>query len=234
MMHRLRIPELMDAPDLAPPEHLEALRGLERINQASSSVRCTLKPIVDLAKARGLSHLHLLDVACGGGEVPIGVAAAARRAGIAIDLTLVDQSHTALAAVQQRAVDAKIVARTQSSSAFEQELPLADVVTCSLFLHHLDRPDVVRLLGRLAGATRYLLVVTDLRRSRLGWVIAWIGCRVLSRSPIVHFDGPVSVRAAWTPAELVAMAREAGLSSARVIRLWPWRMQLIWKKEDAA
>ena len=234
MMHRLRRPELMDAPDLAPPEHLEALRGLERINHASSSVRWTLKPIIALAKARGLSRLHLLDVACGGGEVPIGVATAARHAGIAIDLTLVDQSQTALAAAQQRAVAAGIVARTHSTSAFEQELPVADVVTCSLFLHHLDRLDVVRLLGRLAGATRHLLVVTDLRRSRLGWVIAWVGCRVLSRSPIVHFDGPVSVRAAWTPAELVAMAREAGLPSARVRRLWPWRMQLIWQKEDAA
>ena len=232
-MHRLRIPELMDAPDLAPPEHLEALRGLERINQASSSVRCTLKPILALAKAHGLSRLHLLDVACGGGEVPIGVAAAARHAGIAIDLTLVDQSHTALAAAQQRAINANVVARTHNASAFEQELPVGDVVTCSLFLHHLDRPDVVRLLGRLAGAARHLLVVTDLRRSRLGWVIAWIGCRVLSRSPIVHFDGPVSVRAAWTPTELVAMAREAGLPCARVTRLWPWRMQLIWQKGDA-
>lgn len=233
-MQRLRQPEQMDEPGLAPQEHMEALRGLERINQASEAVRQTLKPIVAVAKARGLSRLHLLDVACGGGEVPIGVAVAARRRGIGMELMLVDQSQTALAAAEQRAVAASIVARTQDGSAFEQELPIADVVTCSLFLHHLDRADVVRLLGRLAGATRHLLVVTDLRRSRLGWVVAWVGCRVLSRSPIVRFDGPVSVRAAWTPAELVAMAREAGLQSARVRRLWPWRMQLVWQKEESA
>ncbi len=224
----------MDAPGLAMAEHLEALRGLERINQASSAVRRTLKPIVAMAKARGLSRLHLLDVACGGGEVPIGVAVAARDRGIGMELTLVDQSQTALAAAEQRGVIADLATRTRNGSAFEQELPLADVVTCSLFLHHLDRADVVRLLSRLAGATRHLLVVTDLRRSRLGWVIAWVGCRVLSRSAIVRFDGPVSVRAAWTPAELLAMAREAGLQSARVRRLWPWRMQLVWQREVAA
>lgn len=234
MMRRLRQPEQMDAPDLAPEQHLEALRGLKRINQASEAVRQTRKPIVRLAKARGLSRLHLLDVACGGGEVPVGVAVAARHRGISMELTLVDQSETALAAAQRRAVNAAVVVSTRAGSAFELELPAADVVTCSLFLHHLDRADVVRLLGRLAGATRHLLVVTDLRRSRLGWVIAWVGCRVLSRSPIVRFDGPVSVRAAWTPAELVAMAREARLQSARVRRLWPWRMQLVWRKEGPA
>ena len=89
----------------------------------------------------------------------------------------------------------------------------------------------MRLLGRLAGATGHLLVVTDLRRARLGLALAWIGCRVLSPSPIVRFDGPTSVRAAWTPAELAAMARAAGLTAAHVRRLWPWRMQLLWLKE---
>lgn len=233
-MQRLRRAELMDAPHIAPEEHLQALRGLERINKASSAVRRTLTPIVGLARSRGLSRLHLLDVACGGGEVPIGAAAAARHRGISMDLTLVDQSPTALAAAQTHAVNEAVVVSTRAVGAFEQELPVADVVTCSLFLHHLDRADVVRLLVRLAGATRHLLVVTDLRRSRLGWLIAWVGCRVLSRSAIVRFDGPVSVRAAWTPAELATMAREAGLASARVRRVWPWRMQLTLLKEAAA
>lgn len=231
-MQRLRQPEQMDTPDLPPDEHMEALRGLERINEASAAVRATVRPILTRARERGWSRLELLDVACGGGEVPVGVAVAARSWGIEIELTLVDQSRTALAAAGQHAAGAGVVAHTQNASVLEGDLPQADVVTCSLFLHHLDHEDVVGVLRRLKAAARRLVVVTDLRRSRLGWVVAWVGCRVLSRSRIVRFDGPVSVRAAWTAEELVAMAREAGLESAEVRAVWPWRMQLTWARED--
>ena len=87
------------------------------------------------------------------------------------------------------------------------------------------RPDGLRpafddMLDRLAAATRHLLLLTDLRRTHLGLAIAWIGCRVLSPSSIVRFDGPVSVRAAWTPAELAAMARErAARNVAQIARV---------------
>ena len=53
---------------------------------------------------------------------------------------------------------------------------------------------------------RRQVVISDLRRSRSGFVIAWIGTRLLSRSPVVHYDGPVSVRAAWTIRELAGFA----------------------------
>jgi hypothetical protein len=45
-------------------------------------------------------------------------------------------------------------------------------------------------------------------------VAAWTGCHLLSRSPIVHFDGPTSARAAWTRNELRTHAEHAGLVTA--------------------
>jgi 2-polyprenyl-3-methyl-5-hydroxy-6-metoxy-1,4-benzoquinol methylase len=233
-MHRLRQPEQMDAPGLAPQEHIEALAGLRRINKASRAVQSVLRPVLAMSRARMVSHLELLDVACGSADVPIGVTTSARQSGLTIALSLVDRSPTALATARRQAAEAGVAAATRALDALTQESPVADVVTCSLFLHHLDREDVVCLLRRLAAAARHLLVITDLRRSALGWLVAWLGCRVLSRSAIVRFDGPVSVRAAWTPRELTVMAAEAGLSSASVRPIWPWRMQLIWQKEDTA
>jgi 2-polyprenyl-3-methyl-5-hydroxy-6-metoxy-1,4-benzoquinol methylase len=107
-----------------------------------------------------------------------------------------------------------------------------DLVTNSLFLHHLERPEAVRVLENMHGAVRGggLVAISDLRRSAAGWLIAWAGCRALSRSKVVHFDGPVSVRAAWTVAELQGMAREAGMAGVRVERAWPWRMMLVWER----
>lgn len=224
----------MDAPDLAPQPHLEALRGLRRINEASGAAAAMLRPVLAAAEARRLQQLDLLDVACGSGDVPIAVARAAAARGLPIRLVLLDQSPTALAAAQQQAAQEGLQVATRCASALSGPLPPADVVTCSLFLHHLDRPEVVTLLKHMAAAARHVVVVADLRRSVLGWVVACFGSRVLSRSSIVHVDAGLSVHAAWTPRELLAMAAEAGLQHPRVRRLWPWRMQLIWEKEVAA
>jgi hypothetical protein len=82
-------------------------------------------------------------------------------------------------------------------------------------------------------SARRAVFISDLRRSKIGYLIAWFGCRLLSDSPIVHYDGPVSVRAAWTVDELAAMARRAGMDNAQVIPAWPWRILLIWERPAA-
>ena len=83
------------------------------------------------------------------------------------------------------------------------------------------------LLGRVRQAGAHLLV-QDLVRSRWGYVLAWTGLRILSRSRVAHSDGPLSVRAGFRPEELLDLAREAGLDGAQVRRAWPERLVLSW------
>ena len=89
-----------------------------------------------------------------------------------------------------------------------------DVVMCSLFLHHLDDETAVALLSKMGAAAKKLVVVNDLRRSTIGYLLAWFGCRILSRSPVVHVDGPRSVQAAFSLAEMRGVAQRSGLQAA--------------------
>ena len=90
------------------------------------------------------------------------------------------------------------------------------MVSCSLFLHHLDNDSVVSLLANMEAAARRLVLVNDLSRSRFNFVGVWLATRLLTRSRIVRFDGPASVRSAFTPAEAIALAARAGLHRAIV------------------
>ena len=107
-------------------------------------------------------------------------------------------------------------------------LPAADIVTCSLFVHHLDEAGAVALLARLSAASRHLLLVTDLRRTRAGLALASVAARLATRSPVVHADAPASVRAAFTPDEARQLAQRAGLRDAVVSRVFPQRWLLRW------
>jgi len=229
---RVVTPEIMDSPHIPEADHVEALKGLQRINRASHTVDRILEPIIQLAGRNRLPQLSLMDVACGGGDVPIGVAIAAKRRGLHIDLSLLDRSPTALTHAAQAAASVGITCRTIEADTLAN-LPFAefDVVTNSLFLHHVPAADqVIALLRNMRHIARRLVVISDLRRSRLGLAGAWTACRILSRSPIVHHDGPASVRASWTLDELTDFAAQAGMTGARIRRCSPWRMLLVWER----
>ena len=59
--------------------------------------------------------------------------------------------------------------------------------------------------------------------------VVWLASRLLTRSPVVHVDGPLSVRAAFTPAELLALTHAGGLTGATVTPRFPGRMILEWR-----
>jgi hypothetical protein len=101
-----------------------------------------------------------------------------------------------------------------------------DVVSCSLFLHHLSREQAVELLRKMSRSGR-LLVASDLRRCRAGYVLAHLACRVLSRSPIVRWDGPRSVANAFSLTEMKDVCSEAGLFNAKIGPSWPCRMLIV-------
>ncbi|MES1213070.1 MAG: methyltransferase domain-containing protein [Singulisphaera sp.] len=143
-----------------------------------------------------------------------------------------DISECALAEARDRARKAGVT----TSNFFELDalhgpLPVDyDVITTSLFLHHLNEIQAEQLLSRMAAAVRRCVLVCDLQRSWLGYGLAWFGCRLLTRSPIVHVDGPRSVEAAFATKEISALAVRSGLDGAEITHHWPERWLLAWRK----
>lgn len=218
-------PERMDDPRLDANEHDRALRGLARLNAVGRAVPM-LWPLVrrEIERADGdRARLSLLDVACGRGDLLRGLH---RRARGRLDCRGVDLSETALTCARRLAPPDIVL---EQRDALADPLPPADIVVCSLFLHHLGEADCVALLRRLANATRRLLLISDLERGPFAYVGVSLFSRIVTRSPVVHGDGALSVRAAFTSAELETMARRAGLDSARVVRHFPCRLILAWR-----
>jgi hypothetical protein len=94
---------------------------------------------------------------------------------------------------------------------------------CSLFLHHLTAEDGVRLMEKMQAAARSLVLIDDLQRTRLGYCLAWLGCRLLTPCHVVRVDGPMSVEGALTVTEAQELAERAGIRNAVFEAHWPER-----------
>jgi len=153
----------------------------------------------------------------------------AQRSGLPMRVSGADISRTAIDYATARAQAAQADVQFLRIDALRDPLPDGiDIVYCSLFLHHLEDHDLIAVLSRMRESSACMILAMDLVRSRLGYVLAWCGVRLLTRSRICHVDGPLSVRAAFTPAEMSDLMKEAGLENGKITRHWPERFLLTW------
>jgi 2-polyprenyl-3-methyl-5-hydroxy-6-metoxy-1,4-benzoquinol methylase len=225
-------PEMMDQPDLDVRQHRHALTALGRANAISRTTAALWPAVREAASAVGARPLRVLDVACGGGHVVVSLARRAAIEGIPLDVTGCDVSPAALDYARTLAEQTGVKGvRFVRADALRDPMPgVIDAVVCTLFLHHLTDADAATLLRRMSGAARHVVIVSDLRRTHLGYCFAWVGCRLLSRSRVFHVDGTRSVAAALTTGEARAMAEQAQLAGAQVSEIWPQRWLLVWRR----
>lgn len=227
MQNRLVIPEKMDDPSLSEWEHLRALHGLRRINRWTGNARAAWVPIRELAFSLGLHQMSLLDIATGAGDVPIQLCRYATASGMTLQIDACDLSHRALA-LAERSLTEKNSIELFPLDIIKDSIPKQyDVVMCTTFLHHLSDTNAVVALRKMHDAARKRVVVVDLERGAWNWILVSLGCHLFSRSHVVHFDGPQSIRAAFTMKEIQSLAKKIGFRRFRVTRSWPCRFVLV-------
>jgi 2-polyprenyl-3-methyl-5-hydroxy-6-metoxy-1,4-benzoquinol methylase len=225
---------MMDEEGVDPTLHREALRGLHLINYLTNSYRLLWQSIRQLP-VRAHVPLRILDVACGGGDTLQAIAKYASQANIPVHITGIDISPTAIQVAQEACAHIDCPQDWIMGNALLDQLPEnQDVVFCSLFLHHLSNEDAVLLLQRMSQVAIQRVIVADLIRSTLGYMMVYAGTRLLSRNKIVHVDGIRSIEAALTIKEAQGIALKAGLTTAKVQRFWPERFVLEWSPQADA
>lgn len=220
----------MDDPALDEQLHHSALIGLARLNRFSSSAAILWPPIRAAAVESKHRPLRVFDIATGAGDLPIRLWHRARKAGLQLEIEACDISPRSIEFARQRAKFQNAGVKFYLLDALQQELPSGfDCMTCSLFLHHLHQCDAQHLLHKMANAAP-VVIVNDLLRSRLGLIVVHFATRLLTRSPVVHTDGPLSVHAAFTLDEIRVIATRAGLTGAKIVRRHPCRFLLNWRR----
>jgi ubiquinone/menaquinone biosynthesis C-methylase UbiE len=202
--------ELIDQPGIAPEELVANLRDLERVNRWFGGTRLILRTLASMLRRVPAGEVRILDVATGGADIPVAVVRWARRQGRRIRIVGVDGNPQVLRASAARIRDYPEI-RLETADALALPYPPGsfDVVLCSLALHHFTYPQGVALLRALDRIGRWGFIVNDLLRSRHAYLLTWLAMRLCCGSRLACHDGPLSIRRAYTRAELRAMVEEA-------------------------
>lgn len=239
------VPEMMDRPG-NDPELLRAdLAVLERINRLLGGHRIPLHHLNQLLRPPCQKHvtivtpswqagrgaLTVLDLATGAADVPRALVQWARTKKLPVEITAVDNNPDILQIARDRCAGAPEIQIEQHSLPALPYPPASfDIVLCALTLHHFAEPDVVAILRRIHDIARVGYIINDLRRNRIAVWLSKLMARTIISNPIARFDAPASCERAFTPAELRAMAQQAGMRNFRVHRHAFFRMALVGRK----
>ncbi len=217
-------PEIMDDLSLDAQSHIEALQGLEKINSVSFAAAPIWAEIKRYFDAGNQKPVRVLDIACGGGDLARDLALRARKENLPLIIEGCDFNPRTVEYAREQTGIKKIPVSYFLLDALQTPIPERfEIIINSLFLHHLTTDELSLFFKKLASSPAKLIIISDLKRSIRGWLLAHLGGRIFSKSPVVHVDGPRSVRAALTAAEILRLTNAAGFSKVHIRSVWPMR-----------
>jgi ubiquinone/menaquinone biosynthesis C-methylase UbiE len=189
--------ELIDLPIDSEAELRESFRYIEFANRFFGGIGAVKSGL------RGLKAQTVLDVASGIADIPAALSRSLR-------ITCLDNNGLLVAFARDRYAGNPNMSFVVGNAT---TLPFADrsfdVAMCNLALHHFDPPSAIALLSELRRVSRISPLVTDLQRSFVTYASTYVFTR-FSRNRLTRHDGPLSARRAYTPAEALRLARQAG------------------------
>jgi ubiquinone/menaquinone biosynthesis C-methylase UbiE len=235
------VPERVDAPELLDQGagtlddvrvNLDEMWRLGAMLGGLRGLTAHLLPMIEKAWDTD-EPVTVADLGTGGGRLPVYLAKWAWRNGLDLRVFGLDLSARNLSIAQENTDTRREIQLLRGDVL---ALPFAadtvDVFTSSLFLHHIAPDTLARLLRNAYRIARRGIVMSDITRGVLPLAAFRLVQPVFARHELTRRDGITSIRRAYTPDELLHIAREAGLKNARVYRHFPWRMTLVADKRD--
>jgi ubiquinone/menaquinone biosynthesis C-methylase UbiE len=225
-MKRVVIPELLDTDSGTAAEIGTALSDLQHVNQWFGGIATTQGMVKEVARAGGVKALSLLEVAAGAGFVPHAVGSRMQKRGVEVQVTLLDRAPSHLKSGLRngtRAVAGDAIALPFADGSF-------DLVSCCLFVHHLEPYSVMQFVNEGLRVCRTAVIINDVVRDPVHLALVYLSLP-LYRSRFTRHDAPASVRRAYTIEEMHQMLGQTAAARVEIDRHPLFRMGAIaWKR----
>ncbi len=155
-----------------------------------------------LPRLRAGEASTVLDIGFGGGDIARMLAGWARRDGLRLEITGIEQDARALEYVATLPTCGGVTYRAASLEDLLREGRGFDFVISNHVVHHLGSREVVVFRDQVEALTRRAAIMNDIERSSLGYVLFAASASLVMGDSFSVPDGLLSIRRSFTRAEL--------------------------------
>jgi 2-polyprenyl-3-methyl-5-hydroxy-6-metoxy-1,4-benzoquinol methylase len=207
----------------------QTLRELDFINRWLGGNQVTLSSLKKLwSSIPSKKEITIVDLGCGSGEMLRMIAALAAKEKRRVILIGIDANENIIEYARNHSLNFENIS-FQSINVFSTEFQLLkfDIVLATLFFHHFSHAQLVQLFSSLRKQTSTGIIVNDIHRHPLAYYsIKWL-TTVFSKSKMVKYDAPLSVRRAFHKKDLKEILKEAKIQKYDLRWRWAFRWRLL-------
>jgi 2-polyprenyl-3-methyl-5-hydroxy-6-metoxy-1,4-benzoquinol methylase len=227
--HRSSGREIMDDLQASGKDLNQALQELESINYLLGGNYVTLTGLTQLlnGKSPAEGH-HIVDIGCGSGDILKLARRLLTKRNVEARLTGIDANPNVIDFARSH-TPSECRIQYESLNIFSEEFRSRsfDILVGTLFFHHFNDADLVRLFKQLKTQVSTGMVINDIHRHWFSYyAIKWL-TRFFSRSTMVKHDAPLSVLRAFKKRELKEILGRAGIENYRIKWCWAFRWQVV-------
>lgn len=227
--HRSEETEIMDDFNLHGTELEQALISIARINQLLGGNRLTVNAVDEIVSAKGKNQrIRILDLGCGNGDMLRALSRLATKKNYNFSMTGIDANAFTVQNAKKLSAGYPEISYTCADLLDPDFIPEeCDIILFTLTLHHFTDEQILTLLKKSAQRARLAIVVNDLERSRLSYMLFCLISKVFRLNRMNTIDGKLSILRGFKKKELKALARKMNFKSYTIRWKWAFRYQWI-------
>ena len=224
--------ELLDETNIQQDLLFKNLRELDILNRTTGGHAISLKGIKQLVTDHSKIY-HIVDLGCGSGDSLLAIADWARKNNFNVQLVGVDMNADVIEYLKNhcRAYPEISGVNTDYQEFLDRNTSI-DIVHCSLFCHHLNDEELIRLFTYFSEKVTTGFVINDLQRNWLAYYSAWFFTRLLNGTVLAKNDGPISVLRAFKASELMHLLEKANIKNYKIQKMRLFRFLIVGKTEN--
>jgi 2-polyprenyl-3-methyl-5-hydroxy-6-metoxy-1,4-benzoquinol methylase len=222
-------PELMDQPSASESEIIQALQEIELINKKLGGFNVTISALENLKLSS--KKLKIIDLGSGGGDMLRKINLWAIKRKLETELVGIDFNSVMTKYATQLSTNYNNI-EFKTLNVFDEKLLLQkyDIVMSTLFCHHFDDDELVKLIIRMNKIATKSVIINDLHRHWFAYYAIKFLTSIFSKTYLVKYDAALSVARSLTRIEWGNILSKASITNYRIKWMWAWRWQIVIEK----
>lgn len=218
--------EIMDDLNCSGEVVNQTLRELDAINHLLGGNHVTQQGVKALLRNIEPAHVvTIADLGCGSGDMLKRISRQHRH--LQLDLIGIDANPNITSFASSQMHDSRVHFETIDIFSDEFKKRKFDIVIATLFFHHFSSEQLAAFFSQLKNQATFGIVVNDIHRHALAYYSIKVLTQLFSKSAMVKFDAPLSVRRAFKKKELIEILRKADIKEYSLRWMWAFRWQII-------
>lgn len=221
--------ELIDNPNLDQESLRKAYLDINRCNTILGGTSITLKNVNKLIEKHPQKSYTIYDVGCGDGHMLRKIAEFNGNRKANLHLVGIDIREDILAIAQNASKSYKTIEYQKVNVLSLDETQKCDILLCTLTMHHFSEGEIERFLKKFSELARLGIIINDLERSKLAFVLFKIFRHLFLKSKVAKKDGLTSIQRGFVKSDLKRMA--LNLKNLYHTIEWKWAFRYLWVME---